>query len=58
VRYAEIDAMGVVHHATYLVYFEEARSQYMRDICIDYGDIEASGYSYLLVKLVRVSSAA
>ena len=26
VRYAETDAMGVVHHATYLVYFEEGRS--------------------------------
>ncbi len=23
VRYAETDAMGVVHHASYLVYFEE-----------------------------------
>ncbi len=44
VRYAETDAMGVVHHATYLVYFEEGRSQYMRDIGIDYADIEASGY--------------
>jgi len=44
VRYAETDAMGVVHHATYLVYFEEGRSQYMRDIGNDYADIEASGY--------------
>lgn len=44
VRYAETDAMGVVHHATYLVYFEEGRSQYMRDIGNDYADIESSGY--------------
>lgn len=44
VRYAETDAMGVVHHATYLVYFEEGRSQYMRDIGSDYAKIEASGY--------------
>ena len=44
VRYAETDAMGVVHHATYLVYFEEGRSQYMRDIGSDYANIEASGY--------------
>ena len=29
VRYAETDAMGVVHHANYLVYFEEGRSQFM-----------------------------
>lgn len=26
VRYAETDAMGVVHNATYLIYFEEGRS--------------------------------
>lgn len=44
VRYAETDAMGVVHHACYLVYFEEGRSQYMRDIGSDYARVEASGY--------------
>ena len=44
VRYAETDAMGVVHHATYLVYFEEGRSQFMRDIGSDYADMEADGY--------------
>ncbi|MFT4813753.1 MAG: acyl-CoA thioester hydrolase [Glaciecola sp.] len=44
VRYAETDAMGVVHHANYLVYFEEGRSQYMRDIGSDYAHIEASGF--------------
>ena len=43
-RYAETDAMGVVHHANYLVYFEEGRSQYMRDLGSDYALIEASGY--------------
>lgn len=44
VRYAETDAMGVVHHATYLVYFEEGRSHYMRELGSDYAHIEASGY--------------
>jgi len=44
VRYAETDAMGVVHHAAYIVYFEEARSQYMRDRSKDYALIEKSGY--------------
>lgn len=44
VRYAETDAMGVVHHATYLVYFEEGRSEYMRAIGSNYAKIEASGY--------------
>lgn len=44
VRYAETDAMGVVHHAAYLVYFEEARSHYMRELGSDYAGIEKGGY--------------
>jgi len=43
VRYAETDAMGVVHHASYLVYFEEGRSHYMRHLGRDYSLIEKSG---------------
>ena len=30
VRYAETDQMGVVHHASYLVYMEEGRTALMR----------------------------
>ncbi|MCB1671091.1 MAG: thioesterase family protein [Gammaproteobacteria bacterium] len=44
VRYAETDAMGVVHHAAYLVYFEEGRSHFMRTMGSNYADIEASGF--------------
>ncbi len=44
VRYAETDAMGVVHHAGYLVYFEEARSHYMRELGSDYATIERDGF--------------
>ena len=44
VRYAETDSMGVVHHASYLVYFEEGRSHLLREIGSDYAEIEASGY--------------
>ncbi len=44
VRYAETDAMGVVHHAGYLVYFEEARSQFMRALGNDYANIEQEGF--------------
>ena len=50
VRYAETDAMGVVHHATYLVYFEEGRSEYMRAIGSNYAEIEASGYQLPVVE--------
>ena len=44
VRYAETDSMGVVHHAVYLVWFEEGRSAYIRDFGWSYADIEQSGY--------------
>lgn len=44
VRYAETDSMGVVHHAVYLVWFEEGRSAYIRDHGWSYADIEQSGY--------------
>ena len=32
VRFAETDAMGIVHHAAYLPYLESARVEYMREI--------------------------
>jgi acyl-CoA thioester hydrolase len=44
VRSAETDAMGVVHHANYLIYFEEGRSHFMREMGSDYALMEASGY--------------
>lgn len=44
VRYAETDRMGVVHHAVYLVWFEEGRSAYIRARGWSYADIETSGY--------------
>lgn len=43
-RYAETDSMGVVHHAVYLVWFEEGRSAYIREQGWSYADIEQSGY--------------
>ncbi len=44
VRYAETDAMGITHHANYIVYFEEARSHYSRAQGADYAEFERSGF--------------
>jgi acyl-CoA thioester hydrolase len=44
VRYAETDAMGVVYHANYLVWFEVGRGEYFRAMGHDYGDWERQGY--------------
>jgi acyl-CoA thioester hydrolase len=52
VRYAETDAMGIVHHASYIVYFEEGRSNYARQRGSDYVSFEASGL-YLTVSEVN-----
>ena len=44
VRYAETDAMGVVYHANYLVWFEVGRGDYFRAIGQEYGQWEQKGY--------------
>ena len=51
VRYAETDAMGIVHHSVYAVWFEEARSAYMRQNGSNYADIEAAGYFFVVTGL-------
>jgi acyl-CoA thioester hydrolase len=48
VRYAETDAMGIVHHASHIVYFEEGRSNYARQRGSDYASFERGGH-YLTV---------
>ncbi|MDR0729961.1 MAG: acyl-CoA thioesterase [Prevotellaceae bacterium] len=43
VQYYETDRMGVVHHSNYIRYFEQARTEYIRELGIPYADIEAGG---------------
>jgi acyl-CoA thioester hydrolase len=43
VRYAETDAMGIVHHRNYFVWFEAGRVEYMRRMGSNYAEIEKSG---------------
>ena len=43
VRYGETDQMGVVHHANYLLYLEEARTLYMESFGVPYGQLERAG---------------
>lgn len=45
VRFAETDAMGIVHHANYLLYFEIGRIEFTRQAGTPYTALEASGYS-------------
>lgn len=43
VRYAETDAMGVVHHAVYPVWFEIARTDYIKVLGLSYSEMEKGG---------------
>ena len=48
VRFAETDQMGIVHHASYLVYFEEGRSELSRQHGMPYSALERMGFSLAL----------
>lgn len=51
VRYAETDAMGVLHHAQYAVYFELARTELLREQGGSYRDMEAGGYFLVVAEM-------
>jgi acyl-CoA thioester hydrolase len=51
VRYAETDRMGLLHHANYLVYFEQARTELLRTAGATYKDMEDRGYLLVLTKV-------
>lgn len=50
VRYAETDAMAVVHHANYYIYFEVAREDLIRESGISYKDLEDKGIMMPLIE--------
>jgi acyl-CoA thioester hydrolase len=51
VRYAEVDRMGLLHHANYLVYFEQARTELLRSQGLTYRDMEDTGFLLVLTKV-------
>src|SRR3954454_16898439 len=50
VRFAETDAMGIVHHSRYLPYLEEARVEYLRQLGHPYSEMRSSGYDYAVLE--------
>ena len=50
VRYAETDRMGVVYYANYLVWFEVARTDWLRDTGSTYRDMELAGVSLPVIE--------
>jgi acyl-CoA thioester hydrolase len=51
VRYAETDRMGLLHHANYLVYFEQARIELLRESGVTYKELEDQGYLLVLTRV-------
>ena len=43
VRYAETDKMGVVYHANYLLYMEDARTHFLETLGMPYTEMEDAG---------------
>lgn len=42
-RYAETDQMGVIHHANYLIYLEQARMEWLNALGFSYVEMEKNG---------------
>lgn len=58
-RYAETDAMGVVHHASYVIWLEQGRTELLRARGVSYREIELAGFFVVLSDLqVRYHAAA
>ena len=51
IRYAETDRMGLLHHANYLVYFEQGRTELLRSQGFAYRDLEDQGFLLVLTRV-------
>jgi acyl-CoA thioester hydrolase len=50
-RFAETDAMGIVHHAAYLPYLEEARVAYLRHLGHPYDEVRRDGHNFAVLEV-------
>jgi acyl-CoA thioester hydrolase len=50
VRYADTDQMGVVYYANYLVWFEVARTEWLRESGWSYREMEQAGISLPVIE--------
>lgn len=50
-RYAETDRMGIIHHSVYPVWFEVARTDFIKQVGMTYSDMEKMGIMLPLAEL-------
>jgi acyl-CoA thioester hydrolase len=59
VRYAETDQMGVVYHSNYLIWFEVGRVEFIRQLGLNYKQMEEEGCAIAVVDVhVRYKAPA
>ena len=51
VRYAETDAMGIVHHSSYIVWMEMGRTEFMRNFGFTYRELEEQGITLPVIEV-------
>ena len=51
VRFAETDLMGVVHHSSYVVWFEAGRVEWMAVAGMPYAEIAATGHHFAVTAI-------
>ncbi len=51
VRFAETDQMGIAHHGAYVVWFEVARVEWLRNQGVSYRTMEESGTSMAVAQI-------
>lgn len=49
-RFAETDAMGIVHHSNHLLYLEEARVAYLRHLGRPYTEVRVDGVDHAVLE--------
>ncbi len=50
-RYAETDMMGIIHHSVYPIWFEAARTEFIKEAGISYSECEKKGLMLPLIEL-------
>lgn len=53
VRYKDTDQMGIMYHSNYIVMYEMARTEWLRDMGLTYAEIERRG---IMSPIIEVSS--
>ncbi|AKL97390.1 acyl-CoA thioesterase [Endomicrobium proavitum] len=46
IAYADTDTMGVVYYGNYLTFFERGRTEWLREIGLEYKEIEKRGFCF------------